>query len=75
MTKRLYESCIFEKYQDELGFHISPYTLQHTFAAHLARKGMHLSSIQQLLGYVSLQQSQMYARLTIMRERKLMMNI
>ncbi|WP_407058471.1 tyrosine-type recombinase/integrase [Paracerasibacillus soli] len=47
-----------------------PYTLQHTFAAHLARKGMHLSSIQQLLGYVSLQQSQMYARLTIMREKE-----
>ncbi len=53
----------FEKYREQLGFHISPHTLRHTFAAQLARKGMSLSGIQQLLGHVSLQQSQLYARL------------
>ncbi|MGB5945316.1 tyrosine-type recombinase/integrase [Paenisporosarcina sp.] len=36
----------FRKYRKELGIHLSPHTLSHTFAAHLALKGMPLVGIQ-----------------------------
>lgn len=53
----------FEKYGTQLGIPISPHTLRHTFAAHLAIKGMPLEGIQTFLGHVSYYQTQMYARL------------
>lgn len=53
----------FESYTKKLGTHISPHTLRHTFAAHLARKGMPLACIQILLGHNSPHQTQLYARL------------
>lgn len=53
----------FKKYRKELGIHLSPHTLRHTFAAHLAMKGMPLVGIQALLGHVKQQDTQRYARL------------
>jgi site-specific recombinase XerD len=46
-----------------MGTHISPHTLRHIFAAHLARKGMPLACIQVLLGHNGPHQTQLCARL------------
>ncbi|WP_160909772.1 tyrosine-type recombinase/integrase [Pontibacillus yanchengensis] len=51
------------KYAKKLGFRLTPHTLRHTFAAHLATKGMPFECIQALLGHNTPDQSQMYARL------------
>jgi len=53
----------FEQYRGKLGFFISPHTLRHTFAAHLAYKGMPLAAIQDLLGHEVRKVTQQYARL------------
>lgn len=53
----------FQAYTKTLGIHISPHTLRHTFAAHLAMKGMPLECIQVLLGHNGPHQTQLYARL------------
>ncbi|WP_369757996.1 tyrosine-type recombinase/integrase [Paenisporosarcina sp. HGH0030] len=42
---------------------MTPHTLRHTFAAHLAIKGMPLVCIQTLLGHHDLKQKQYYVRL------------
>ncbi|WML56495.1 tyrosine-type recombinase/integrase [Neobacillus sp. PS2-9] len=53
----------FQTYTKKLGIHMSPHTLRHTFAAHLAKKGMPLECIQVLLGHNGPHQTQLYARL------------
>lgn len=53
----------FKKYSKILGMRMTPHTLRHTFAAHLAIRGMPLECIQELLGHDSPYQSQLYARL------------
>ncbi|PSL40534.1 integrase/recombinase XerC/integrase/recombinase XerD, partial [Salsuginibacillus halophilus] len=42
---------MFEGYSKQLGFKVTPHTMRHTFAAHLAEKGMPLVHIQDLLGH------------------------
>ncbi|MFC7782903.1 tyrosine-type recombinase/integrase [Rossellomorea sp. GCM10028870] len=61
----------FERYEKRLGVRCTPHTLRHTFAAHLAQKGMPLECIQVLLGHNSPHQTQLYARL-YSHARKLM---
>jgi site-specific recombinase XerD len=53
----------FLKYSEQLGFKVTPHTLRHTFAAHLAKKGMPLKCIQDLLGHDKYETTQIYARL------------
>lgn len=53
----------FDRYEKELGFHLTPHTLRHTFAAHLAMKGMPLECLQSLLGHDNPHNTQLYARL------------
>ena len=53
----------FQTFTEKVGFYISPHTLRHTFAAHLAKKGMPLACIQVLLGHYRPHQTQLYARL------------
>lgn len=53
----------FKTYSKKLGIHMTPHTLRHTFAAHLAMKGMPLACIQVLLGHNGPHQTQLYARL------------
>ena len=53
----------FENYREKMGIYLTPHTLRHTFAVHLAMKGMPLSCIQVLLGHEDPRQTQLYARL------------
>jgi len=53
----------FRYYSKQLGFYLSPHMLRHTFAAHLAQKGMPQSSIQTLLGHDHLHTTEIYTRL------------
>lgn len=53
----------FEEYSKQLQVKVTPHTLRHTFAAHLAQKGMPLECIQALLGHDSPHQTHLYARL------------
>lgn len=53
----------FREYKDALGFRVSPHTIRHTFAAHLAEKDMPQSYIQELLGHVNINSTRIYTRL------------
>jgi site-specific recombinase XerD len=52
-----------ESYRSILGITLSPHTLRHTFAAHLAMKGMPLVHLQRLLGHENSRHTHLYARL------------
>jgi site-specific recombinase XerD len=53
----------FREHTKLLGFKVTPHTLRHTFAANLARKGMPVRGIQQLLGHDSIHTTRIYAKL------------
>ncbi|MEC1525443.1 tyrosine-type recombinase/integrase [Neobacillus niacini] len=53
----------FRKFSKSLGFKVTPHTLRHTFAAHLAEKNMPQSYIQELLGHVDINSTRIYTRL------------
>lgn len=53
----------FRSYSKTLEFKVSPHTMRHTFAAHLAEKGMKQSYIQELLGHVNINSTRIYTRL------------
>lgn len=53
----------FQSYAKQLGYHITPHTLRHTFAATLAQRGMPFIAIQKLLGHEDPMTTQVYARL------------
>lgn len=53
----------FRKYSKKLNFYVSPHMLRHTFAAHLAIKGMPLIHIQLLLGHEEPRNTQIYTLL------------
>ncbi|MGE7950033.1 tyrosine-type recombinase/integrase [Lysinibacillus sp. NPDC093688] len=56
-------TALFRSYSKHLGFRVTPHMLRHTFAAHLAERGMPLESIQQLLGHETTHSTQLYAKL------------
>ncbi|PYF07570.1 tyrosine-type recombinase/integrase [Ureibacillus chungkukjangi] len=65
-TNRIYDKWIgtqFRSYSEKLGFKVAPHILRHTFAAHLAQKGMQLEGIQMLLGHEKHHTTHSYARL------------
>jgi site-specific recombinase XerD len=53
----------FKSLGEKMGVHLSPHTLRHTFAAHLAQKGMPQESIQALLGHENPKHTHIYTRL------------
>ncbi|WP_019243130.1 MULTISPECIES: site-specific tyrosine recombinase/integron integrase [Bacillus] len=54
---------LFRQYTKTLGFRVTPHTMRHTFAAHLAEKGMDYSYIQELLGHANINSTRIYTRL------------
>jgi len=53
----------YKKFSKKLGFKVTPNTMRHTFAAHLAIKGMPLQYIQTLLGHDNPETTRIYAKL------------
>lgn len=53
----------FREYTKILEFRVSPHTMRHTFAAHLAERNMPQSNIQDLLGHVNINSTRIYTRL------------
>jgi integrase/recombinase XerC len=53
----------FQEFSKKLGFKVVPHTMRHTFAAHLAEKGMDFSYIQDLLGHANINSTRIYTRL------------
>jgi integrase/recombinase XerC len=53
----------FEKYTKKLGYRITAHMMRHTFAAHLAEKGMSFSNIQKLLGHKMMKSTRIYTLL------------
>ncbi|WEG16710.1 tyrosine-type recombinase/integrase [Alkalihalophilus pseudofirmus] len=53
----------FQYFSQELGFRVTPHTMRHTFAAHLAEKHMPQSYIQELLGHANINSTRIYTRL------------
>lgn len=54
---------LFRQYTKTLGFKVTPHTMRHTFAAHLAEKGMDFTYIQELLGHANINNTRIYTRL------------
>ncbi|WP_163537231.1 site-specific tyrosine recombinase/integron integrase [Gracilibacillus sp. YIM 98692] len=61
----------FRDFSELLGFKVTPHTLRHTFAAHLAEKNMPQSYIQELLGHVNINSTRIYTRLMEHARKKL----
>lgn len=60
---RVFVEQQFRHFSEELGFKVRPHTMRHTFAAHLAEKGMKFTYIQDLLGHSNINSTRIYTRL------------
>ncbi|MGE7660259.1 tyrosine-type recombinase/integrase [Peribacillus sp. NPDC097197] len=61
----------FIQYSKELGFRVTPHTLRHTFATHLAIKGMSLEYIQALLGHEEWTCTKVYVQFNVQARKEL----
>ncbi|KJS15381.1 MAG: integrase [Peptococcaceae bacterium BRH_c4b] len=69
---RVWVELMFRGYSKKLGLGVAvtPHTLRHTFAAHLAEKDMPQTHIQELLGHVNINTTRIYTRLSATARKK-----
>lgn len=60
----------FRSFSKKLGNRVTPHVMRHTFAAHLAEKGMPLECIQDLLGHDKIKNTKIYSCLYAKARKK-----
>lgn len=63
---------LIKQYAEKAGIteDITPYTLRHSFAAHMVQNGADLRAVQEMLGHADIQTTQMYVNLNLDRMRQ-----